>query len=64
MEDLFIDIIYDLLKDQNLYNYNNEEKLKQAEINKITNILNEEVIEIKVGKEFYIINCQKTFVGK
>ena len=64
MEDLFIDIIYDLLKDQNLYNYNNKEELKSAEITKITNLLNEEVIEIKVGKEFYIINCKKTFVGK
>lgn len=64
MEDLFIDIIYDLLKDQNLYNYNNEEELKSAEITKITNLLNEEVIQIKVGREYYTISCDKTFAER
>lgn len=64
MEDLFIDIIYDLLKDQNLYNYNNDEKLKGAEIRKFTDLENEEVIQIKVGKEYYIIHCQKTFIER
>lgn len=64
MEDLFIDIIYDLLKDQNLYNYNNDENLKGAEIRKFTDLENEEVIQIKVGKEYYIIHCQKTFIER
>lgn len=64
MEDLLIDIIYDLLKNTNLYNYNNEEKLKSAEITKFTNLLNEEVIQIKVGEEYYLISCIKSFVEK
>ena len=64
MEDLLINIIYDLIKDQNLYNYNNKEELKSAQINKFTNLENEEVIQIKVGKEYYIINCIKSFVEK
>lgn len=64
MEDLFIDIIYDLLKDQNLYNYNNKEKLKTAEIKQFTNLENDQVIQIKVGKEYYIIHCQKTFIER
>ena len=62
MEDLFIDIIYDLLKDQNLYNYNNDEKLKRAEIRKFTDLENEKVIQIKVGKEYYVVHCFKSFV--
>ena len=64
MEDLFINIIYDLLKEQNLYNYNNTEQLKSAEISKFTNLLNEEVIQIKVDKEYYTINCVKSFIER
>ena len=64
MEDLFIDIIYDLLKDQNLYNYNNKEELKTAEIKQFTNLENDQVIQIKVGKEYYIIHCFKSFVER
>ena len=64
MENLLINIIYDYIKDENLYNYNNEEELKGAKITKITNLLNEEVIQIKVGKEYYTISCNKTFVER
>lgn len=59
MEDLIINIIYDLIK-----NYNNNEELKMVEIEKMTNLLNENVIQIKVGKEYYIVECFKSFVEK
>lgn len=35
-----------------------------VEIEKMTNLLNENVIQIKVGKEYYIVECFKSFVEK
>lgn len=57
MEDLLIDIIYDLIKDYNFYNYNNDERLKNIEIEEITNILGDKVINITLGnKVAYTLN--------
>lgn len=61
MQDLIINAIYDLIKDKNLYNYSNNEEFKTVEVDKMTNLLNEQVIQIKIGKEYYTINCIETF---
>ena len=63
MENKMINIIFDLLNSKNLYNYDNDEDLKNVEIRKYTNLLDEEVIGIRLcdekgnTKEDYIINC-------
>lgn len=61
MEDKIIDIIYNLIKDKNLYNYDNDEELKSAEVEEYKNLLNENVIKIKIGKTEYIVTCTKIF---
>lgn len=61
MEDKIIDIIYNLIKDKNLYNYDNDEELKSAEVEEYKNLLNESVIKIKIGKNDYIITCEEIF---
>ena len=53
MEDEIIDIIYDKIKDN--------EELKSAEMEEYKNLLNENVIKIKIGKIEYIITCTKIF---
>ena len=63
MEDKIIDIIYELLEDKKLYNYANDEDLKSAEIEEYKNLLNENVIKIKIGKTEYAITCNKVFEG-
>lgn len=61
MEDVLINIIYDLLENRNLYNYNNDEKLKGVEIKKYTNILGEEVIDFIIDNERYTLTCFETY---
>ena len=55
MENKLIDIIYDKIKDINFYNYDNDEELKNVELRKYTNIVGNEVIEIKLEHETYLI---------
>ncbi len=61
MADKIIDIIYELLKEKNLYNYDNDEKLKSAEIEEYKNLLGESVIKIKIGKIEYAVTCTEIF---
>lgn len=60
MEDYIINIIYELLENKNLYNYNNNEKLKNVEIKKYTNILGEKVIDFIIGNRRYTLKCFET----
>lgn len=61
MGDKIIDIIYNLIKDKNLYNYDNDEELKSAEVEEYKNLLNENVIKIKVGKTEYAVTCNVVY---
>lgn len=61
MEDILINIIYELLENKNLYNYNNDEKLKNVEIEKYTNILGNEVIDFIIGNRRYTLTCFETY---
>lgn len=63
MEDKIIDIIYELIKDKNLYNYDNDEELKSAEIEEYKNLLGENIIKIKAGKTEYVVSCVAVFSG-
>lgn len=63
MEDILINIIYELLENKNLYNYNNDEKLKGVEIKKYTNILGEKVIDFIIDNERYTLTCFETYKG-
>lgn len=58
MGDLFIDIIYDLLKDKNLYNYSNAKELKDTDIKIYTyyDIENIKHIKIDLGFETYTVS--------
>lgn len=58
MGDLFIDIIYDLLKDKNLYNYSNAKGLKDTDIKIYTyyDIENIKHIKIDLGFETYTVS--------
>lgn len=58
MGDLFIDIIYDLLKDKNLYNYSNAKELKDTDIKICTyyDIENIKHIKIDLGFETYTVS--------
>lgn len=53
MEDEIMDIIYDKIKDS--------EELKSAEMKIYTNLADESVIKIKIGKFEYIVSCTKIF---
>lgn len=53
MEDEIIDIIYEKIKDS--------KELKSAKIEEYKNLLNENVIKIKVGKIEYVVTCTKVF---
>lgn len=53
MEDEIMDIIYDSIKDN--------KELKSAKIDEYKNLLGESVIKIKIGKNEYIITCEKIF---
>jgi len=64
MENKLIDIIYEYIKDKNFYNYDNDEELKNLDINCYENLEGEKVIKIQSGKQEYIINCIHTFDGE
>lgn len=61
MEYKLIDIIFDSLNSMNLYNYDNDALLKDVEIKKYTNILGNEVIDIKIGKTTYTVNIIESY---
>ena len=63
MEDILINIIYELLENKNLYNYDNDEKLKNVEIEKYTNILGNEVIDFIIDNRRYTLTCFETYKG-
>lgn len=65
MENKLTSIIYDLIKDKNLYNYANDEELKNIEINEDYNILGEKIIRIKLldTNEEFIIKCYQSYKG-
>lgn len=57
MEEKLINIIYELLEN------NNDEKLKDIEIKKYTNILGEKVIDFIVNNRRYTLTCFETYKG-
>lgn len=59
MEDKIIDIIYDLIKDKNLYNYDNDKDLKNVKIKVFTNILGDKVMSLNIGNTMYLVSCEK-----
>lgn len=63
MEDKIIDIIYDLIKDKNLYNYDNDEDLKNVNIKVFTNILGNKVMSLKIGNSEYLVSCEEIWRG-
>lgn len=63
MEDKIIDIIYDLIKDKNLYNYDNDEDLKNVKIRVFTNILGDKVMSLNIGNTMYLVSCEKIWRG-
>lgn len=63
MEDKIIDIIYDLIKDKNLYNYDNDEDLKNVDIKVFTNILGDKVMSLKIGNSEYLVSCEEIWRG-
>ena len=63
MEDKIIDIIYDLIKDKNLYNYDNDEDLKNVKIKVFTNILGNKVMSLKIGNSEYLVSCEEIWRG-
>ena len=63
MEDKIIDIIYDLIKDKNLYNYDNDEDLKNIKIEVFTNILGDKVMSLNIGNSEYLVSCEEIWSG-
>lgn len=63
MEDKIIDIIYDLIKDKNLYNYDNDEDLKNVKIEVFTNILGNKVMSLKIENTEYLVSCEEVWRG-
>lgn len=63
MEDKIIDIIYDLIKDKNLYNYDNDEDLKNVDIRVFTNILGDKVMSLRIGNSEYLVSCEEIWRG-
>lgn len=64
MENKIINIIYELLKDKKLYNFDNDEELKNVCVNMYANILNEKVIDIALENEVFTIHCFKSYADK
>ena len=64
MEEKIIEIIYEKLKDTNFYNYDNDERLKNVEVNIYTNICNEKVIDIALEHEVFTITCFMSYADK
>lgn len=63
MEDKIIDIIYDLIKDKNLYNYDNDEDLKNVDIRVFTNILEDKVMSLNIENSEYLVSCTEVWRG-
>ena len=55
MGEKLIDIIYDLIKDKNLYNYDNDKSLKDVKISKYYDMENIKHIKVDLGYETYTI---------
>ena len=64
MENKLIKIIYEELKDKNLYKYDNDEELKNAQLNIYTNLLGELVIDVTLEHEVFTIHCFKSYADK
>ena len=64
MESKLIKIIYEELKDKKLYNYDNDDDLKNAQINICPNLLGELVIEVALEHEVFTIHCFKSYADK
>lgn len=58
MENKLLNIIYELLEDKNLYNYDNDKSFLDYEIIKRDNS-----IDIRVKDTYYTIKCNATFKG-
>lgn len=65
MEDKIIRIVFDKLCDTNLYNFDNDEELKNVkDIQLYTNLLGELVIDIVLEHETYTITCFKSYADE
>lgn len=65
MEDKIIRIVFDKLGDTNLYNFDNDEELKNVkDIQLYTNLLGELVIDIVLEHETYTITCFKSYADE
>ena len=63
MENKLISMIFDLLDSKNLYNYDNDEELKDVEIETYYNLLQEKCIRIRTKNEEYVISCIMSYRG-
>ena len=63
MENKLISIIFDLLDSKNLYNYDNDDELKNVEIETYYNLLQEKCIRIRTKNEDYMITCNMVYKG-
>lgn len=63
MENKLIDIVFDALNSKNLYNYDNDDELKNVEIEKYYNLLQEKCIRVRTKNEEYIIGCIMSYRG-
>ena len=63
MENKLISIIFDLLDSKNLYNYDNDDELKNVEIETYYNLLQEKCIRICTKNEEYMITCNMVYKG-
>lgn len=63
MENKLISIIFDLLDSKNLYNYDNDDELKNVEIETYYNLLQEKCIRVRTKNEEYIITCNMVYKG-
>jgi hypothetical protein len=55
MNELITNIIYELLKQHNLYNYNNDQSLKDIKITTYYDLENMKHIKIDLGYETYTV---------
>lgn len=63
MENKLISIIFDALNSKNLYNYDNDEDLKNVEIETYYNLLQEKCIRVRTNNEEYMITCNMVYRG-
>ena len=63
MENKLISIIFDLLDGKNLYNYDNDEDLRDVEIETYYNLLQEKCIRVRTKNEEYVISCNMVYRG-